>query len=742
MRETDSNNYFYLNRQGRWPDFKWHGLELGDDGALRLSTVPLLTGALPESVKTAPVPDGPAGLAADSVGAIYFSDPNLDRVSRVDGCDGSSASVACIGGSGTQFTTFSSPRGLSVSQRRNAIFVADSDNHRIQVFDLQTMHLVEVLGQSNRSPEPGSRHGELNQPWTLTLDSRGNVFVIDYGNQRVQEFNSIGEVNPAFWNRMNSSALLHQPSDIAIREQDGETRIFVLDDFLRRIFVFDESANPVLDSHGNPLVIGHELREPMGLAVAGDALYVGDNGCRRVLRYQLGENGGFAGEAIGYEGPVAALLLDRKGRLLVHSGGTASPVALDVRAGYGTQGVLFGGPIQVGGTKVSWHRLKALISPLSSNAHLDLFVHVTSKDNDAPLVKPHSQDPFSDPRWHSNLYSQNADVTDLYIGGRKAKYLWIGALFFGDGNSTPALRQLRAEFDYPTYERYLPAIYREQLDCDEFLERLLSLFESFNEEVEAEISSLPAFFDPNAVPQKFLSWLAGCVGLDVDENWDESKQRRIIAEFFRLSGRRGTPAGLRESLHLFAGVNAIIEEPILHAAWWSLPAKAESCCASCAAHTAAEGGEWNSTGDSILGWTTMLAAAQPQGAVVGTSSDLDQSHLINGDGFGSPLFSDVAHRFMVGLYRGEVMCKGAFGRVCSVLDDEKPAHTDYQLRIIEPRFRVGFQGRVGIDTVVAGGQRSLRLGSGQLLGEQTVLAGETTSHMGADTRLGVGTRLG
>ena len=78
----------------------------------------------------------------------------------------------------------------------------------------------------------------------------------------------------------------------------------------------------------------------------------------------------------------------------------------------------------------------------------------------------------------------------------------------------------------------------------------------------------------------------------------------------------------------------------------------------------------------------------------------------------------------------------------AIVDQEKPAHTSYQLCIIDPLFRVGFQGRVGIDTVVAGPPRSLSLGTSQGLGEDTVLAGPPPSLLGTDSRLGVTLRLG
>ncbi len=763
MHEQDKNNYFFLNRESRWPGFEWEGLELGEDGALGLSRLPLFSGTLPDAVKNASAPDGPAGLALDCFGSIYFSDPGHDRVSRIHGCDGSSAPLPCLGGSGAQVTQFSQPRGLLVPHGRESLFVADSGNHRIQIFDLNTLQLIQILGTNYPAamPQPGSEPGEFNTPWTLAGDSQGNVYVVDYGNQRVQKFSRIGNVVPSFWDNARASSL-QRPSDIAVREQDGAIWIFVLDASASKIFVFDENGNPVRDSSGELLAVPaptpehpeqqQTLQQPMGLAVAGNALYVGDNVRRRVLRFEIDPKIKFVGEALGYDGPVASLLLDGKGGLLVHAGGAASPLLLQAQAGYRTQGVLFGPAIEVAGRKVVWHRLQSLIEPLKENAHLDLFVYTScdKKDDAPPKPDASAPAPFSDPKWNSASYAPNVDVTDLFIGSngtkskgnKTAKYLWVGALFSSDGVTSPALRQLRVEFDYPTYDQYLPAIYRDQADCGQFLLRLLSLFESFNEEVEDEIAAIPALFDPKAAPANFLVWLAGLLGLELDQNWDEQKQRRIIGEIFRLSGRRGTPAGLRESLRLFAGVDAVIEEPILHAAWWALPGTAESCCESCAAHANSGGENWQSTGDSILGWTTMLAPAQPQGAVVGTSSDLDQSHLITNDDFGSPLFTDVAYRFMVNVYRGQIMCENVLPRVRAVLDQEKPAHTAYELCVIEPRFRVGFQSRVGVDTVVAGAQRSLALGDDQLLGEETVLAGEAVSRLGVETRLGMTTRLG
>ena len=88
----------------------------------------------------------------------------------------------------------------------------------------------------------------------------------------------------------------------------------------------------------------------------------------------------------------------------------------------------------------------------------------------------------------------------------------------------------------------------------------------------------------------------------------------------------------------------------------------------------------------------------------------------------------------------------ALQKIRSILDREKPAHTDYHLCVVEPTMRVGFQARVGIDTIVAGTAADMVLGDPNELGEDTVI-----SHYGGirrkagqlerDSRIGIKTTV-
>jgi hypothetical protein len=138
----------------------------------------------------------------------------------------------------------------------------------------------------------------------------------------------------------------------------------------------------------------------------------------------------------------------------------------------------------------------------------------------------------------------------------------------------------------------------------------------------------------------------------------------------------------------------------------------------------------------------MLAPAHAQGAVVGTTATLDQSHLITNEDFGLPLFEDVAHQFSVQVYRGQMKCAETLPQVRVVIELEKPAHTSYHLCIIEPRMRIGFQARVGIDTAVSGPLPAMTSGEALALGQDTVLGGQPPARVGEHTTVGPTARVG
>jgi DNA-binding beta-propeller fold protein YncE len=89
-----------------------------------------------------------------------------------------------VGQKGSRQGEFEYPTGMTVVG--GEVIVCDSDNSRLQVFTSDLV-LVRQFGSK------GSGNGQLFFPWDVTHDEDRNLYVTDYGNNRVQVFNINGK---------------------------------------------------------------------------------------------------------------------------------------------------------------------------------------------------------------------------------------------------------------------------------------------------------------------------------------------------------------------------------------------------------------------------------------------------------------------------------------------------------------------------------------------------------------------
>lgn len=95
----------------------------------------------------------------------------------------------------------------------------------------------------------------------------------------------------------------------------------------------------------------------------------------------------------------------------------------------------------------------------------------------------------------------------------------------------------------------LPAIYQE----DEFSMRFISGFDDVLAPVLLTLDCLIDYFDPALTPTDFLEWLAGWVGIEVDESWETARRRAAVATAVEMYRMRGTISGLRANLEVLSG---------------------------------------------------------------------------------------------------------------------------------------------------------------------------------------------
>lgn len=161
------------------------------------------------------------------------------------------------------------PRDLAADDDGN-IYVADFGNDRIQVFDA-TMNFLRAWGQRGKLP------GELNQPGAIAVGSDGNLYVADTWNQRIQVFQPDGEYVREW------GGSFYGPRGIGA-SRDG--KIYLSDTGNHRIKSFDLNGKE-LASWGKRGSAPGEFNEPVGVAVDNAGLvYVADNGNARVQVFE------------------------------------------------------------------------------------------------------------------------------------------------------------------------------------------------------------------------------------------------------------------------------------------------------------------------------------------------------------------------------------------------------------------------------------------------------------------------
>lgn len=169
----------------------------------------------------------PLAVAVGAGDEIYVADTDNHRIQKFDR---EGRFLARWGTHGHGPGEFDLPSGIAVDPK-GFVYVVDTDNHRVQKFDTAGAFLAEWGGS-------GSREGQFYRPKGIAVDGQGNVWVADCNNHRVQKFSPGGRFLGAFGREGRGTGELSFPAAVAV---DGQGRIFVADSGNDRIQVFREN---------------------------------------------------------------------------------------------------------------------------------------------------------------------------------------------------------------------------------------------------------------------------------------------------------------------------------------------------------------------------------------------------------------------------------------------------------------------------------------------------------------------
>ncbi len=218
------------------------------------------------------------GMAVASDGTIYVADTLNHRVWRVDGEGG----IDSFGGYGADLGQFNEPWDVAIGAEGN-IYVADTWNHRIQKFDADLRPLGSWGGivQVTMTGIPTAQ-GLFYGPRGIALGPEGELFVADTGNKRVQVFDADGGFLREFGGWGSGPGKLDEPVGIAI---SSEGIVAVADTWNRRVQLFDRQGLVLQQWSVPSWNTDHPDDKPFVTWDASGALYVADALQRRVLAF-------------------------------------------------------------------------------------------------------------------------------------------------------------------------------------------------------------------------------------------------------------------------------------------------------------------------------------------------------------------------------------------------------------------------------------------------------------------------
>ena len=340
---------------------------------------------------------------------------------------------------------------------------------------------------------------------------------------------------------------------------------------------------------------------------------------------------------------------------------------------------------------------------------------------------------------------------DCLVQSPPGRFLWLRLELRGDGYTTPALDAAVVEFPRVSLRRYLPAVYGAEPASADFTDRFTAIFDTTLRSIERRLDRLPALFDPLSAPAErkpggapdFLGWLASWIGVALARDWSEERRRRYVKEAARLYCLRGTRLGLWRQLLLFLGFDKG-GCPAVRPQQRCIPVPRN--CGPEPQKTEAAAPplilehfklrRWLHAGRGRLGEDSMLWGKNIVGrAQLSAGAQVGASKLnATPDPLHDP-FLVYAHRFSVFVPARVREREGERRALEQLLARETPAHALCDLRYVEPRFRVGVQATLGLDSVVARTPKDVYLGDNQL-GQGTVLSSPPARRGGPKLRVG------
>jgi DNA-binding beta-propeller fold protein YncE len=170
------------------------------------------------------------GLAMDDNDRLFISDSHLKTIFVFD------AAHRLVGSFGAD--SLERPSGIALDAKNRLLYVTDVVKNQVAVFDADTFKFQRAIGgppakQGDEDP------GTFARPTNVAVDGKGDIYVADTINNRIQIFDAEGNFLSMFGRGGDGPGYFGRPKGLAV-DRDGH--IWVADTSMDRVQVFDRKG--------------------------------------------------------------------------------------------------------------------------------------------------------------------------------------------------------------------------------------------------------------------------------------------------------------------------------------------------------------------------------------------------------------------------------------------------------------------------------------------------------------------
>ncbi len=184
----------------------------------------------------------PKGLCVLKDGNIIVADTGNNQLQFISA---NGTNEYRFGVKGKDISQFNALEGVAVNQE-GYIYVADTKNHRIQVFNKDGIYMSS-FGEKSIDANKRAAPGTLLKPKDLVFSTTDELYVLDYGNKRIQVFDQQGQYLREIGGAIGDVQFIN-PVDIAMDEKDY---LYVADRGRHAVIILDQKGKELLSFGSN-----------------------------------------------------------------------------------------------------------------------------------------------------------------------------------------------------------------------------------------------------------------------------------------------------------------------------------------------------------------------------------------------------------------------------------------------------------------------------------------------------------